>query len=435
MIPVGGLPLDSGDTTSLVFNGPRCLTRGDIRDRSDVLAAALVENKIRRAMVCSDDPADILRAVDACSRAGCDLWIAHTNLTAAHIEGIVAASGIQYLIGRQDEMRASAPGSENTGDARIHLMTSGTTGLPKIAAHTLDSLFSRIQGQVRLPANRDGRWLLTYQPTAFAGMQVILTAVLSGGAIVVPEERSIAGYYQAASAHKVTHISATPTFWRSFLMVAQPGTPPLRQITLGGEGADQATLDRVQGAFPDARVTHVYASTESGVIFAVHDGKAGFPSQWLEQPVQGVCVRIRDGMLQVKTPHAMQGYVGGVAQPLTNDGWVATADRAEVRGDRVFILGREDAVINVGGSKVYPQELEAFLLGIDGVREARVWGVRNPISGFLVAGEVVLANGESPADARMRILDRCRGALPSYKLPRVLNIVDSIQVLPSGKKS
>jgi acyl-coenzyme A synthetase/AMP-(fatty) acid ligase len=203
---------------------------------------------------------------------------------------------------------------------------------------------------------------------------------------------------------------------------------------LGGEAADQATLNRVKAAFPAARVTHTYASTEAGMVFAVHDGLEGFPSAWLEQPRQGVEVRLRDGFLQIKTPHAMRGYLTEAAQPLLDDGWLATADRCEVTGDRARILGRDDSTINVGGSKVYPLAVEKFLLDLPGVAEARVYGSPNPISGFLVGADVVLEPGADPAEARPRILAACREGLAGYQVPRVFKIVDAIAVGASGKK-
>jgi acyl-CoA synthetase (AMP-forming)/AMP-acid ligase II len=181
-------------------------------------------------------------------------------------------------------------------------------------------------------------------------------------------------------------------------------------------------------------VTHVYASTEAGVVFAVHDGKAGFPVEWLEKEGQGTQVRIRDGYLQIKTPNAMRGYVTQNEQPLQDDGWLTTADLTEIRGDRVFILGRQDSTINVGGSKVYPLAVETFLLAQPGVVEARVYGVPNPVSGALVAADVVLGAGVDPAEARPRILAACREGLAGYQVPRVFKIVDAIETRASGKK-
>ena len=118
--------------------------------------------------------------------------------------------------------------------------------------------------------------------------------------------------------------------------LVESGTP--MELTLGGEASDQATLDRLTAAFPDARITHIYASTEAGVVFAVHDGREGFPADWLERPSQGAELRLQDGFLQIRTPNAMSGYVSDTGQPLLDDGWLSTADRCEVRGDRAVSL-------------------------------------------------------------------------------------------------
>jgi acyl-coenzyme A synthetase/AMP-(fatty) acid ligase len=426
------LGLDLNDASPLVVRGDTVETRGQIAARSNALLASLREGNISRLLVRSDDPVHILRSIDAAARAGADLWIAHTALPDAEIDDIVARFGVQLVTGDVDQVRSSEGGEAAQG--RVYMMTSGTTGKPKIAAHTLATLARRMRAAVDMPQNREGKWLLTYQPTGFAGIQVQLTAALSHGQIVVPLQRNPSGFYQAALAHGVTQISATPTFWRSFLMVAEPGKPALRQITLGGEAADQSTLDRIRAAYPAARVTHIYASTEAGVVFAVHDGLTGFPAAWLEQDVQGIQVRIRDGMLQIKNPNAMRRYVSDNAQPLLDDGWLQTADRCEIIEGRVKVLGRQDATINVGGSKVYPLQIETFLLGVAGVREARVFAVPNPVAGQLVGAEVVLEPGQDPAEARPRILAECRAQLAGYQVPRSFKIVDAITVAASGKK-
>lgn len=428
-----GLGFEPGDDRVALIEDGRRTTRGELRARADDLLERMTSSGAKRVLVQSDDPADVLRALDACSRGAASLWISHTSLPRDYVDDICAQFGIQLKVGPTDE-QLNAGRVDATNEPSIHLMTSGTTGRPKIAAHTLDTLLGRIRSAAALPQNREGRWLLCYQTTGFAGVQVLLTAALSHGAIAVPKERTPASFYAAAKAAKVTQISGTPTFWRSFLMVAEPGVLELRQITLGGEAVDQPTLDRVKAAFPSARVTHIYASTEAGAVFAVHDGQAGFPAAWLEEPIQGVQLRLNDGYLQIKTPRAMHRYVSETEQPHLDDGWIATSDLCEVNGDRVKILGRQDSTINVGGSKVYPLAVEATLLDLDEVVEARVYGEPNPISGYLVAAEVVLAPGLDPKEAKKSILRRCREQLAGYQVPRVLQFVDSIRVHQSGKK-
>lgn len=433
MITQAGLGLDANDERTLSVRDGVFVSRGELRRRADTLLDVLRRRNVRRALICSDDPAHLLRAIDACSRAGIDLYVAHSDLAAEHVESIIESHGIEMCLGEHDSPCASTP-TCSCPAGYIFMMTSGTTGLPKIVQHTLDSLLGRVRVTAKCLATRNARWLLTYQSTGFAGVQVILTATLTGGSVISVTQRTPAALYDAARQHRVTGISGTPTFWRAFLMVADPIQVPLRQITLGGEAADQGTLDRLRQAFPLARITHTYASTEAGVVFAVHDGLAGFPRAWLEQGTQGVWLRIRDDLLQIKTPHAMRGYAYEVRRPLLDDGWLSTADRCEVRGNRVYVLGREDSSINVAGSKVYPLAVETVLLALAEVVEARVYGVPNPISGSLVAADVILAAGTDPEVARSSILAACRERLVGYQIPRVLNIVDSIHVRASGKK-
>jgi acyl-CoA synthetase (AMP-forming)/AMP-acid ligase II len=430
-----GLGLDANDSTPLIGAPDVTLTRGQLKARADELAGRLQAEGLARIMMRSDDPADILRAMDAASQASVDLWVAHTTLPDDVVATIATDFAIELLVG-PDDIRLTPthrPGRE-PGSPRIHMMTSGTTGAPKMAVHTLESLLHRVRPALKAQANAEGRWLLTYQPTGFAGVQVALTAVLTRGILVVPRTRTPAGFLETAVKWGVTQISGTPTFWRSFLMVVTKGALNLRQITMGGEAIDQATLDRVGAKFPEARITHIYASTEAGVVFAVHDGLEGFPRAWLDEPVQGVELRVVDDLLQIRTPNAMHGYLKHEDQPLQADGWLRTADRCELTDDRVRILGRQDSTINVGGSKVYPQAVETVLLKLPQVVEARVYAVPNPISGHLVGADVVLESGTDADQARKDILAACRAGLSGYQVPRAFKIVDSIVVAASGKK-
>jgi hypothetical protein len=113
-------------------------------------------------------------------------------------------------------------------------------------------------------------------------------------------------FAEVALVRKPTHVSGKPTFWRGFLLAlgARAGEVPLACATLGGEAVDQGTLDRIAHAFPGVAIGHIYAATEAGALFAVRDGKAGFPADWLESGVDGVTLRIVDGMFEVSSPRA-----------------------------------------------------------------------------------------------------------------------------------
>ncbi|MEM5518146.1 class I adenylate-forming enzyme family protein [Henriciella sp. AS95] len=429
-----GLIFAAGDDTLAVTRGEESHTRGAIRAGADDLRDALSGAGIRRFLVHSDESALILQAILAAQDFGGDLYIAHTSLSADQIEALSAEQGVEAVVTAPGEWRARDGVKQITPAGRIFMMTSGTTGMPKIASHSLASLISKAQSGQRRRPEGGGRWLLTYQPTGFAGLQVTLTAALWEGLLITPVERTMSQFYQAAKKWQATHVSATPTFWRSFLMMADPSELNLQQITLGGEAADQATLDRIAKAFVKTRMTHTYASTEAGMVYAVHDGREGFPAAWLTEPPTGVQLRIVDGFLQIKTPNMMREYVSKQDQPMLDDGWLSTADLAVVEGDRVKVLGRDDNTINVAGSKVYPLPVEAIILQRPNVVEARVYGVPNPVSGALVAADVVLQPGTEEKAAKKDILTSCRAALPGYSVPRVLKFVDEIAVSASSKK-
>lgn len=430
---MSGLDLAGGDTTAAVLHGAETASRGDLRAMSEQIGTALAGMQAKSLVTFSDDPVRILAAMDMADRHGIDLFVAHTSLTDEQLRTLIDSCRIAARLDGTG-VTSTGIGDDQPRSGVIHMMTSGTSGAPKVARHSLTSLLQRVSGGRGHQAAGDCRWLLTFQPTGFAGVQVQLSALAARGAIVVPEERTPAGFHAAAVSAGVTHVSATPTFWRALLMLVRPGELQLQQVTLGGEGADQAILDRLRRHFPQARITHTYASTEAGVVFAVHDGISGFPAAWLDTRVQGVELRLRDGYLQIRTAARMQGYASGHEQPLLDDGWLATRDQCVIEGDRVRILGRDDAMINVAGSKVYPAAVEAVLLSLPGVGEARVYGVPNPIAGAIVGADVVLAEGLDPVATRAAILAACRDQLAAYQVPRVLRVVEKIDVSISGKK-
>jgi len=314
----------------------------------------------------------------------------------------------------------------------VLLTTSGTTGKPKVAVHEMDKLLGRVRSD-----QAGNRWLLSYHPASFAGLQVLLTAFCTRSELVAFAGMSAAELVARVLASDVTHLSGTPTFWRS-LLLALPDSgerPPLRQITLGGEAVDQSILDALHAAFPEARIIAIYASTEAGALFAVKDGRAGFPASWLETGAEGCRLRIVDGVLQVRSPRAMRGYLGEAAKrAATDDGWLITGDVVEVIGERVQFRGRVDNVINVGGGKVMPEQVETALLEVPVVREACVYGIKNPIAGGVLAADVVLAQAVTEAEARKAIFSALSARLEPYKVPRIYRFVDRISVNAAGKK-
>ena len=400
---------------------------------ADRLGERLLAEGHRRILVASNDPRDIVLALAAHERLAVDVYIAHYSLAPDRIATLAANEAISGEIrgGELHGQRPVKPGAEARG--RVMVMSSGTTGLPKIAVHSMASL----AGRVRIQPGDDAQiWLLAYQPSSFAGLQVLLTATMNGYLLVHPSAGEPAAFLETILAHGVTHVSATPSFWRKLLMAGARGdaTRSIRQISIGGEAVDDGLLKRLESSFPGVRITHIYASTEAGAVFAVHDGHSGFPSAWLDAKVGDVELRIESDELLIRSPRRMERYASQNGQAAPPDEWVHTGDLVAIHGDRVHFVGRKDSSLNIGGAKVSPEEIEAVILDVPGVLDARVSGVSSPITGAVLQAEVVMGEGLGEAELRKRIVSHARSRLTAYKVPRLIRFVPMIPLSSSGKK-
>ena len=313
------------------------------------------------------------------------------------------------------------------------LGTSGTTGTPKLVAHDLATLTTSTKAD--LARGERHRWALLYDPARFAGLQVVLQALIGGGVLVAPPTDDPVESVAFLAAHGVNTISATPTLWRKLLMAPAAASLDLLQITLGGEIADDAVLRALRRRYPAARIVHIYASTEAGVGFAVGDGRAGFPASYLEPgALAGVELKVDErGHLRIRKP-IRASYVGPDEDDGgREDGFLDTGDLVRVEGDRVFFRGRASGAINVGGNKVSPEEIEALLLEHPAVVGARVHARRSSMTGNLVAADLQLRPGSDPAAVRAEVVALCRERLPRWQRPAIVKFVDELEVGAAGK--
>ncbi len=402
----------------------------------DQLSAALalieLDGVAQRLVLCPPDLASE-HFPHVIATAGADAWV--RDAQAPESCGTVMAHTVTVT---------AAPVRGELSRRRSHatewvLLTSGTTGAPKLVLHTLASLTSVLAQ--RAPAPGSALWSTFYDIRRYGGLQVFLRAMHTGSLVLSAPDEPVGDFFARASTAGVTHISGTPSHWRRALMSGTTAALAPAYVRLSGEIADQAILDSLRAAYPRARIAHAYASTEAGVAFEVGDGRAGFPAELLRTADGETQLRVMADTLQICSPGNAVRYLGEEAGALRRaDGFVDTGDRVELRGERYHFVGRAGGIINVGGLKVHPEEVEAVINSHPWVRMSLARARRNPITGAVVTAEVVLAEHvsgarERPADEALtqEILAACRRALPAHKVPTVIRIVPALEVSLAGK--
>ena len=425
--------------TTLGGRLPDLANRSVLIKTADQLTAALamieLDGVARRLVLCPPDVADehMPRVV---ADAEIDAVVTSGQIDAAGELGIrlhvVCHPAVAPMPASPDEPR----------DTEWAMFTSGTSGAPKMVVHTLAGLTGAIKRNTAQSAPMV--WATFYDIRRYGGLQIFFRALIDGASLVLSgADEPVGDHLVRLGARGVTHISGTPSHWRRVLMSPQARVMTPGYVRLSGEIADQTVLDNLVAMYPQARVGHAYASTEAGVGFDVNDGRAGFPASLIGRLPSGVELKIEDGTLRVRSDRTALAYVGHGAPVLADhDGFVDTGDMVELRDGRYYFVGRRNGVINVGGLKVNPEEVEAVINRHPQVRMSLVRARKSPITGALVVADVVLrdarnhsgASGHVDVDALTgEILQLCREGLAKHKVPAAIRVVPALAVAASGK--
>jgi acyl-coenzyme A synthetase/AMP-(fatty) acid ligase len=395
---------------------------------SAAVAAIELDGLVSRLILCPPDlKSEHLAAV--VSSAGVDAAIVDGSPAEVEMAGLSVAI-------LSPEVTPLQPSTAPELDTEWVLFTSGTAGAPKMVIHSLAGLTGAIK-RPQIP-DTDVLWGTFYDVRRYGGLQILLRALLGEGSMVLTEpEEDSTDFLTRLGRQRVTHLTGTPSHWRGVLMNPARGSISPRYIRMSGEIADQAVLDALKSAYPGVPVAHAYASTEAGVGFEVGDGLEGFPASLLDSKDGEVGLRVKDSALQLRSARAALGYIGDRTEALADaDGFVDTGDIVERRGDRFYFVGRRGGIINVGGLKVHPEEIEAVINRHPAVRVSLVKARRNPIVGEIVVAEVVLDGDPGEEDKhklREEILATCRERLEPHKVPFRLALVPSISLSAGGK--
>jgi len=304
------------------------------------------------------------------------------------------------------------------------LLSSGSTGKPKAILHDLDHLVDARMGK---SGKRRLMIILFLLFDHIGGINTLLNSLFSGGAAIVVPERTPEAICRLIARHGANVLPASPTFLNLLLMGRfheQSDLSSLRLITYGTEPMPEELLRRLREAFPRVKLLQTFGTSETGIA-----STASKSSSSTSFKIEGgdVAYRIVDGELQLKSTTQFLGYLNHQADSLTADGWFRSGDLAEDSGDGyIRILGRAKEIINVGGEKVLPVEVESALLQSPKIADCLVYGERNAITGQIVCADIVPRETISKADLRQHLFEFLSGRVERFKIPSRINIVEEV---------
>lgn len=315
------------------------------------------------------------------------------------------------------------------GHAGLVIFSSGSSGAPKAVLHDFEALLEKF----RVP--RQKKTVLTFLLfDHIGGIDTLLNALSNGGTIVTTPSRDPDVVWSLIARHRVHTLPTSPTFLNLVLLHEawkRHDASSLQVIAYGTEPMPAATLARLAEVLPHVKCVQTYGLSELGVLRSRSrpDG-----SLFISFTHDGFETQIRDGVLWVRSPAAMLGYLNA-PDLFDADGWLNTQDVVEVEGDWLRVLGRATDLINVGGQKVYPAEVEGVLMQLANVADVAVYGEKNPITGQFVAARVNLKAPEPLDVFKKRLRAFCREKLAPYKIPVRIELTDEQQFSARFKKT
>lgn len=314
------------------------------------------------------------------------------------------------------------------GNPGLVIFSSGSTGSPKAILHDFSAILAKFE---KLRQKKTTLTFLLFDH--IGGIDTLFNTFTSGGTIVTVEVRDAEHVCRAIEEHRVHTLPTSPTFLNLLLMsgaAEQHDLSSLKVIAYGTEPMPETTLKALHEVLPHVSLVQTYGMSELGVL---RSRSRDSQSLWLKFTGEGFETKIVDGILWVRAETAMMGYLNA-PDLFDADGWLNTQDAVEVDGEYLRILGRATDLINVGGQKVYPAEVENALLQLDNVEDVAVFGKAQAMVGHVVAARFKLKQPEPLADFKRRMMAFCRERLASYQIPRMVELTDSDQFGARFKK-
>ncbi len=311
------------------------------------------------------------------------------------------------------------------------LFSSGTSGEPKAMLHHLNALLDRYTSVTP----RSDRSLLLLLIDHIGGLDSAFRTLFSGSTLIVPKTRTPDDTGAAIAEHQVNVLPASPTFLNLMLLAQVPtkyDCSSLEIIAYGAEAMPAPLLQRVNNAFPQADIQQKFGTSETGTVRIKSTNKDSLFFKIQDHDTEW---KILEDALWLKTPSRILGYLNADERSLEADGWYATGDLVEEGEDgSIRIIGRESALINVGGQKVHPAEIEAVLHELPEIEACSVASKQDPITGNAIACAIVTQNKDDLRTWKRRIRNFCRGKLAPWKIPSQITITKELSTNSRLKK-
>ena len=309
---------------------------------------------------------------------------------------------------------------ENNEELEIDIYTSGTTGRPK----KITQLFKNLTRAVKVRDTlKDSVWGFAYNPTHFAGLQVFFQALYNRNAIVYIFNKGFDEVYLDFVDYNITNMSCTPTFMKMLLPSIKKDLIDVKSLTFGGEKFEPKIEKELKKKFSGATVKNIYASTEAGSLLKAEGELFSIPNRYTK------VIKIKNNELLIHKE------LLGTSESFNLEGdWYKTGDVVEFKDKKRFkFKNRKSEMINVGGYKVNPSEVEAVIQEVKGVEDVIVFGRDNSVMGKIVVAHIVKTENEDKKKVKERIKKITSSKLQDYKLPRLIKFVDSFDLTRTGK--
>jgi long-chain acyl-CoA synthetase len=304
----------------------------------------------------------------------------------------------------------------DSGEPGLILFSSGSTGTAKASLHNFNRLLSPFSQQ-----RRSFRMLTFLLLDHMGGINTLLSVLCNGGVAITTRHRSAEAICELVERHQIELLPATPTFLNMLLIseaYRRHDLSSVKYISFGTESMPPSTLEALQRTFPGVKFRQLYGMTELGILPSrTHDADG----LRVKLGGEGCEVKVIDGVLWVRASTAMLGYLNASSM-FDEDGWFNTGDAVVEEDGYLRILGRDSEMINVGGEKVFPAEVENAILEVDNVQDVAVWGKPNPITGTIIVARVALRDPEEKRAVERRIRGHCKEKLAPFKIPALVEI-------------